>query len=208
MRASVLLSFSAIHSSLVCAGHVIAVHDVHAKVDIDAGSSSIDRMSSGSFTVVDARNVSCIEHTAHVSSCDVYLDHRYVSLSSAPPSSHATTVFLHAATSGHRWQHVLRSMLFTLLQNGLLERIVVVTVGPQAAAACSLSFLTLEDVSAFFGQGSRPTLSCKSSAAPLYQREIPTLELLHSQCLLPHLHRATVTCDGPQHHSSLIYNSI
>jgi hypothetical protein len=158
---------------------------------MNAHSSSKSSISS---TVIDARNVSSLEDTANNHSCDVYLDHHYLVQSSPPLASHTSTVFLHAATSGNRWQHVLRSMLFTLLQNSRVQSIVVVAVGPQAAAACSLSFFTQDDASASIGRDGRPTLFCKPSAAPLYQREIPTLELLHSQCLQPHLHRATVTC--------------
>lgn len=191
---------------IVWAGHVIAVHDLHATVVEHPRSSTISSSSSSSncCTVVDARNISsAFENAANDHVCDVHLDHLYLKQPSPQSPSHITTVFLHAATSGHRWQNVLRSMLLVLLQNSHVQSVVVVAVGPQAAAACSLSFFTLDDASASQGREGRPTLFCKPSEAPLYQREIPTLEMLHGQCLLPHLRRTTVMCVRLQHHSFL-----
>ncbi len=183
---------------------MIAVHDFQATVyrypdSTDSSSSS----SSSSSTVIDARNISSLENISNDHPCDVYLDHHYLLLSSPPSSSHSSTVFLHAATSGHRWQHVLRSMVFALLQNSRVQSVFIVAVGPHATAACSLSFFTLDDASTLLGRDGRPTLSCKPSEAPLYHREIPTLELLHNQCLLPHMHRTIVMCVGPQQQSHI-----
>ncbi len=173
----------------------MGVHNVYVRIQAHSHISSGSGSSSGgsssgvssSSAVIDAFNISSIENAHQGTVCDPYLDQNAF----MPSSSFSSTVFLHAATSGHRWHRVLQSMLITLLSNRQVQHIYVVAVGPQAAAACSLSYLTLQGLS--FDDAQRPFLLCKQSAAPLYQREIPTLEMLHSHCLLPHLQRAAVT---------------
>ena len=177
-------------------GHIVGVHDVYARTQAHSHiSSSVgDGVgSSSSITVIDAFNISSVENAHQGPACDLFLDHNAF----AHSSSLFSAVFLHAATSGHRWHRVLQSMLIMLLSNRRVQHIHVVAVGPQAAAACSLSHLTLQGLSASFGDVHRPSLLCKQSVAPLYQREIPTLELLHSHCLLPHLQKAAVTYVHP-----------
>jgi hypothetical protein len=186
---------------IVLAGHVIGVHDVYATVaahTLRRGSNiSSSSSSKRNSRVIDAFTKSHADDANFDHPCDVHLQHRYVAPSSSSSSSYASSVFLHAATSGHRWHLVLRTMLLMLLTNGRVERVTVVAVGPQAAAACSLSSLTLHEIHASQLQGRRPSLLCKISQAPLYYREIPTLEMLHSECQLPQLNRALVTYVNP-----------
>jgi hypothetical protein len=181
-------------------GHIVGVHDVYARIQAHSHISSTvgdgvgsSRSSSSGSTVIDAFNISSVENAHQGPACDLHLDHNAF----AHSALHSWAVFLHAATSGHRWHRVLQSMLIMLLSNRRVQHIQVVAVGPQAAAACSLSYLTLQELSASFDDVHRPFLVCKQSVAPLYQREIPTLELLHNNCLLPHLQKAAVTYVHP-----------
>ncbi len=151
-------------------------------------------------TVVDAFSLESLQNANNDTPCDVHLDDRYI-------TPHASAVFLHAATSGHRWQHVLRTMLILLLTNRRVQHITVVAVGPQAAAACSLCSLTLESLlKSHAADNHLSQLLCKASGAPLYHREIPTLDLLHSQCQLPHLNKAVVTCVNLLHFGLLTFS--
>jgi hypothetical protein len=161
---------------------VIRVHNLHARVkgvaqSSSTTSSSSSSSSSSSIGAADARAPESRDDARQDRPCDVYLDHRYVSPSSSSSSSSSSSaVFIHAATSGHRWQHVLLSMLLLLLPIHNIQHISVVAVGPQAAAACSLSSLAVQDARQSLAHPP-PSLSCQPSSAPLHHREIPTLEV-------------------------------
>ena len=113
-------------------GHIVGVHDVYARTQAHSHiSSSVgDGVgSSSSSTVIDAFNISSVENAHQGPACDLFLDHNAF----AHSSSLFSAVFLHAATSGHRWHRVLQSMLIMLLSNRRVQHIHVVAVGPQAA---------------------------------------------------------------------------